>query len=273
MIALKKKHGWLTNPERKNRRDRSQTLVDSQVFELLQDIQSMSNYTKLDKEANSLIKLRDQALIGTAWTWFKRGGEILGLQYGDIGFEDSEITVSLLIEKKQKTLKFCPYCKTKDKPTKNAIKANFCKQCGRDITNVPLVKVGEKHKRVTKRKNMNYPFCKPLITWHKALEQFNLKPEAWIFPRYHYFSRSFLFYAEKPLTIQRFDQILQRLDSTLTSSMFRYGGTEKYLRLKYTPFELKEIGDWSSSKMPEIYAERKGLTPSQKKFAEDMRMT
>lgn len=263
----KQKHGWLTNEERRKRRDRTQTLTDTQVLQLIQDIQAFPDYTKLDKKTDFFIRLRDQAIIGACWTWFKRGGETLNLQYGDIGFEGDELTVSIQIEKKQKTLKFCPRCKTK-----NAIKANFCKKCGKDITEVSLTKIGEKMKRVTKRKKTGYIFCKPLIVWHSTLSQFKLKPEAWLFPRYHYFSRGFLFYAERPLTVQRFDQILQRLDPTLTSALFRYGGAEKYLRLKYTPWELKEIGDWASSKMPEIYADRKGLLPSQKKFSEDERV-
>lgn len=50
--------------------------------------------------------------------------------------------------------------------------------------------------------------------------------------------------------------------------MFRYGGTEKFLGLGYTPTDLKEIGDWGSSYMPEKYAERKGLTRTQRRFME-----
>jgi len=36
-------------------------------------------------------------------------------------------------------------------------------------------------------------------------------------------------------------------------------------------YELKEIGDWSSSKMPEIYAERKGIIVAQRRWSEDVR--
>lgn len=269
---MREKHGWLTNIDRKKRRDRSQTLTDNQVLQLIQDIEENPQYTKLDAKADTLIRLRDAALIGTDWTWFKRGGEVLNLQNGDVTFEGNEIALSLIIEKKQKRVKFCPYCRTKNKPTKNAIKAEFCKNCGKPIGNVELKLIGEPNKRVIKRKKITYPFVQPLVKWYKAIQVFKLQPDSWIFPRYHYFSRKFLFNATKPITVQRFDQILQRLDFTLTSSMFRYGGAEKYLRLGYTPFELKEIGDWSSSKMPEIYAERKGLSPSQRKFADDERM-
>jgi ribosomal protein L37AE/L43A len=266
------KHGWLTNKDRRDRRDRSQTLTDNQVTGLLNKIEDASHYSKLDVDLDTLLRLRDEALIGTDWTWFKRGGEVLKLQFGDVTFEGQDIAVSLLIEKKQKRIKFCPYCRTNDKPTKNAIKSEYCKKCGKRISDVEAKVIGEANKRVTKRKKATYTFIQPLIRWYKALEDFKLQPNAWLFPRYHYFSKQFLFYSAKPLTIQRFDQILQKLDFTLTSSMFRYGGAEKYLRLGYTPFELKEIGDWSNSRMPEIYADRKGLLPSQKKFAEDERV-
>lgn len=269
---MKQRHGWLTNTERKKRRDRSQTLTDQQVETLILQVETTPNYTKLKPKIDQLIRLRDAALIGAAWTWFKRGGEVLKMQYGDITFEGEEIAVSLTIEKKQKRIKLCPYCKTKDKPTKNAIKSTYCKNCGKEILQIEPIKIGEANKRVTKRKKITYPFIQPLIAWYKALEKIKPQSDFWMFPRYHYFSQKFLFKAEKPFTVQRFDQILQKLDFTLTSSMFRYGGAEKYLRLGYTPFELKEIGDWSSSKMPEIYADRKGLSPSQKKFAEDERI-
>jgi len=65
---------------------------------------------------------------------------------------------------------------------------------------------------------------------------------------------------------------MQKLDPTLSTHMFRYGMSEKYLTLGYSPYELKEIGDWSDIKMPQLYAERKGLTRSQKRFSEDGRV-
>jgi hypothetical protein len=81
----------------------------------------------------------------------------------------------------------------------------------------------------------------------------------------------FKFFSERPMTVQNLDAILQRLDPTITSSFFRYFATEKYLSLGYLPHELKEVGDWSSSRMPELYAERMGLTPALRKWSEDVR--
>jgi signal recognition particle subunit SEC65 len=142
------------------------------------------------------------------------------------------------------------------------------------LTLEPVKEIGERSSRtVTKRKTVASPFCKYIIDYVEELRRLGVEPKDWLFPRFSYFAQRFLFDAERPLTIQRFDQILQRLDPSITSATFRYGGTEKFLRLGYTPYELKEIGDWQSSHMPEIYAARKGLTPSQKKFAEDTRET
>jgi len=265
-MPRKWEHGWLTNKERAERREMAQTLTDSQVLELVQKIDSITEYTKLSEEADKLMKLRDKALIAANWIWFKRGNEILHLRFGDITITEKELMVSLLIEKKNKTYRICPSCKEK-----NSRKASYCKKCGSNISTVELEQTGTKSSRKTKTKSIDFPFCKYVVEWYRKMEEMEAKPTAWMFPRYHYFSRAFLFYGDKPFTIQRYNQILQRLDYTMTSSMFRYGGAEKYLRLGYTPYELKEIGDWSSSKMPEIYADKKGLTPSQKKFSEDNR--
>jgi len=47
--------------------------------------------------------------------------------------------------------------------------------------------------------------------------------------------------------------------------------TENLLRRGYLPSEVREIGDWSSSYMPELYAKRKGLTPVLRRFETDTR--
>jgi hypothetical protein len=110
-----------------------------------------------------------------------------------------------------------------------------------------------------------------MARWVEALKALGCEREGYVFPPFKYFAKSFHF--ERHLTVQRFNQILQRLDSTLTSHMFRYGSAEKFLRLDYTPYDLKEIGDWSSTHMPETYARRLGLTRSQTKFMKDTRTT
>jgi hypothetical protein len=118
---------------------------------------------------------------------------------------------------------------------------------------------------------MEYWACPYIARWVEALKSLGCGREGYVFPPFNYIADTFLFV--RHLTVQRFNQILQRLDSTLTSHMFRYGVAEKFLRLDYTPYDLKEIGDWSSTHMPETYAKRMGLTRSQTKFMKDTRTT
>jgi len=257
--------GWLVNQERRKRRDRSGTLTDKQVSSLLRKIDSIPKYTKLNKDTNQLIRTRDKALISLAWIFFKRAGENLRLKLADVYYDEHELNVTFHISKKKKGVKLCPVC-----DEQNGRRAKFCRACGADLEAVPIIEQGQTLV-TTKRKILEYPFCKTFVHWIEALKRLKCKPEAWVFAGYNYFVSGFLWYSLKPLSVQRFNQILQKLDRTLTSSHFRYGHTEKLLRLGYSPTDLKEIGDWSSSHMPEIYGRRIGWTPAQAKFAKDTR--
>ena len=140
------------------------------------------------------------------------------------------------------------------------------------VANVDPQLVGESSEKVvSKQKTLASPFCLHVGNWVNEMKALRLEPSALMFLRYLYPSQNFLWYAKYPIAIQRFDEILQVLDPSMTSCLFRYGHTEKLYRLGFTEHELKEIGVWSSSRMPEIYAERKSLTPSQKRFADDVR--
>ena len=259
------KIGWLKNPARKERRDQPYTLTDSHVMELLKKIEEMPKYTKRGGNYEKLLRIRDSALIALTWIFFKRGGEVLRTRLRDIYYNERELSITFRIEKKARRIKICPKCREK-----NSFKASFCKKCGEPIANVKVTLIGQKSFVVTKHMTMRNPFCKYVVKWLETAKKLGCPQDGFIFAPYHFQSGSFLW--KTPITIQRFDQILQALDPTLTSCMFRYGGSEKYLRLGYTVFELMEIGDWSTSRMPEIYAKRKGLTASQKKFSEDTRM-
>ena len=264
------KSGWLKNPERLKRRDSAFTLTDKEALKLIHKIDSLPNYTKCDSEADLLIRDRDKAIIAVEQTWFKRGGEGLSLQVSDVGYTDKEVIVTFTIEKKSKAHKVCLTCNQK-----NAKSANYCKKCGIDISILEPIRVSQKPVRRTKSKTRKHIFMPYILAWLKTIEEMKIPRESWLFPRYHYFSRSFLWNSQKykHLTVERLNQILQRLDPSLTSCLFRYAGAENNLRKGYTPSELKEIGDWSSSRIPEIYAERKGLTPTQKRFSEDVEVS
>jgi hypothetical protein len=124
---------------------------------------------------------------------------------------------------------------------------------------------------VTKRKTAKYWPCRFATAWVDRLDELRCGPECYVFPPFNVLIGGFRF--DRHLTVQRYDQILQRLDPTLTSHHFRYGAAEKLLRLGYTPHDLKELGDWSSTLMPDVYAKRSGYTPSQTRFAMDIRTT
>ncbi len=266
---ISKKSGWLKNEQRLKRRDSAFTLSDKEALKLIEKI-GRGNYTKCDEAADQMIRLRDQAIIALEQTWFKRGNEGLSLNFSDIGYNETEVIVTFTIEKKSKAYKICGSCNTK-----NAKAANFCKKCGIDLKQVEPTRASQKPVRRTKSKTRKQVFMPYIVAWIQKLEELKVPRDSWLFPRYHYFSRSFLWSTKKykHMTVERLNQILQNLDPTLTSCLFRYAGAENNLRKGYTPTDLKEIGDWSSSRIPEIYAERKGLTPTQKRFSEDTQVS
>lgn len=259
------KSGWLQNKARRERRDRPNTLRDQDVMDLIKKIEVMEYYTKLREPWNKYIKMRDKALISLSWIFFKRANETLSVKLGDVYFEAKKLEVTFRIGKKRKRIKKCLNC-----GTKNAKGAKYCRTCGKDLSLVSPSLEGEQRYVVVKRKSMSYPFCRIFVKWVVTLKELGCVRECYIFPPYRYFGKCFRF--DKHLTCDRFNQILQRLDNTLTSHMFRYGASEKFLRKGYTVYELQEIGDWSSIIMPSVYAKRKGLTKIQRIFAEDIEM-
>lgn len=259
------KRGWLKNKDRLERRNRPKTLTDGQVTELINRIDEMEHYTKLRQPFDELIRVRDKALISLSWTFFKRGSENLRVKIKDVYFDQTQLEVTFTISKKGKLVKTCPVC-----TERNSGRSLYCKMCGNNIRHVQVIRETAQFFIVTKRKSMEYPFCQTFVQWMTVLKELECKEEHYVFPPFIYLEQRFDF--DRHLTVQRFDQILQKLDYTLTSHMFRYGHSEKLFRLGYTPFEVKEVGDWQSSRMPEVYAKRKGFTVSQRKFAEDTRM-
>jgi len=66
------------------------------------------------------------------------------------------------------------------------------------------------------------------------------------------------------------NQILQKLDLSLTSHMFRYGAAERLYIKGYDTKTIMDIGDWTSPTMPLLYAKRKGISPAQRRFSKDI---
>ena len=265
--------GWLANPRRKERQQKSLAFTDEHVQGLLDKIDQLPEYVKptLGPEIDRILRLRDKAIISTGWIWFKRASEFLSVKRKDVTITDRQILVTFTIKKKTKRYKVCPTCNTK-----SGYRAKFCRECKSSLQDVEIQ--GEKEDTiVTKRKIVKNRFVQPIVTWlnefDRLTEDLKDSEEAWLFPSLRVvFNSCYLkFFSEKPMTVQNLDHILQRLDHTITSSFFRYFATEKYLTLGYTERELKEIGDWSSSRMPEIYATRKGITVAQRRWSEDVR--
>jgi integrase len=289
--------GWLVNKKRNNRRESDNTLVDSDVLKLINKIENSPRYTQYqDSDIDVLLKLRDEAIIALGWTFFKRGNELLGVKVGQITIVkvDGEdvMQVQFHVQKKQKYIKFCPSCTKKNKPTTNARDANFCRNCGRSLKQVEAQKIGKNYRPVKKIKSLQDVFVKYVLAWQSYAKE-NADDDDFLFPPYRrWFGFRFGHVDENVkhrkvkvgdkrvfkeiddsyyrLSIQRLDQILQALDPTMTSSMFRYGHTEVLFREGKDAVTVKQIGDWESTRMPEIYAERKGLTKANKQFAFDV---
>jgi len=265
MPWLEGKRGWLKNPLRKQRREQPQTLTDTDVKALIQQIEDLEFYGMCGEEPhNTLLKQRDECLISLAWTFFKRGSENLGVRLSQVRYNDRTLSVTFHLRKKTRGFKMCPrgLC-----ITENSVKAQTCRTCEMDLSNVDITR--KLPPAVTKRKTRSFPFCKYVIEWAETLRKMKCPSDSYFIPRFDLLSKRFMF--DKNITVQRLDQILQRLDITMFSHSFRYGASEKLMSREYgyTPHELAEIGDWETSFMPELYAKRKGLTPTLKRFEED----
>jgi len=265
--------GWLMNRQRKARQQKSLAFTDKHVQGLIEKIDLLPEYVKptLGPEIDRILRLRDKALIATGWIWFKRASEFLGVKRKDVALTSDQILITFTIKKKSKRYKICPQCETK-----SGYNAKFCRECKADLKDTEIQ--GEKEALPsTKRKTLKNRFVQHIVNWlnesDRLTEDLADSEEAWFFPALKVvFNSGYLkFFSEKPMTVQNLNHILQRLDHTITSSFFRYFATEKYLTLGYTERELKEIGDWSSSRMPEIYATRKGITVAQRRWSEDTR--
>lgn len=268
MVSLKERGGWLKNPDRRARMEQALGFTDKDALKLIKGVDKVKHYISknLGRGIEESMRLRDKALIALAWVFFKRGGEVVKLKRKDVIVTETSLLVTFTVQKKQKRYKICANC-----GTKNGYKNKSCRECGDYIENVLPIIEG-KPKIVTKRKTIQNKFVKYVTDWVQKLD--DIAPEdkdTCFFPplRVAFYSAYFDYW--KPMTVANFNRILQRLDPYMTSCLFRYGGVEKYLSLGYSPRMLKEIGDWESSRMPEIYAERKGLTPTQVQWSEDTR--
>ena len=287
------KHGWLVRQDRFIRREYPNTLLDSKVLEYLDAIdnfgvhsreynqshpdgkQLREVYSRLKTDVEADIRLRDKALLSMCQIFFKRANENLSLKLRDVQTMDSmvrdaivpQLQVTFTVQKKSHKHKVCPACGEK----KNRQKAKKCSECGEDITSIVPTEEKVPPKIFTKNKDLSNVFCKHVVVWRNRLKGLGAKDDDYFFPQVKCIPEEHFVFRKK-LGVLRLDCILQSIDPSMTSSFFRYGGAEKYFRLGYDKEQVKELGDWENSTMPEIYAKRKGLTKAQQDFSHDNRI-
>ena len=83
--------GWLKNEARLRRKTTPPCLTDKQVQFMLSQICDFKDYTKQEPNIDTMIKIRDSALIATNWIWFKRANEILRIKFGDVTLTDTQV--------------------------------------------------------------------------------------------------------------------------------------------------------------------------------------
>lgn len=277
---INKKHGWLTNLKRKERRDSLDTFTKENALQLITQIEEHPRYIskylrEQQPELENLLKKRDIAIIAIGTIFFKRGGEILGLRNKDVRYDNRNLYATFTIEKKNKSKKICKCGQS------NGIKARFCKNCALPLDDIPI-NTEYKIFRSKKRKTRKDEFVPYVIEWCDIVKQLTPLEDAWFFPPLQVvFDNSYFDFtrehfdkrrnrpAHSGMTVQNLDRILQRLDPTMTSSMFRYGITEQLLNEGVSLMALKKIGDWSSTKMPEIYAHRLEMTEEERRWSDN----
>jgi len=281
--------GWLKDARRRARRDHPNTLTTKDVLGLINTIENTEFYLSETiatncPDLNVLLKMRDKALLSLIWIFFKRAKEILGLKRSDVTYgilplrkiiQGKRVTkrvkclqVTFNIAKKQKRTKRCPMCRKR-----NAFESQICKHCFNDIKDVPISMVG-KPKRITKNITTEHKCVKYVSEWVEKLDELvKDNDDIWLFPAFRTIFSSggyFDYCAEKHMTVRQLDYILARLDPTMTSCMFRYGGAERLVKLGYSLPAIQKRGDWSSIAMPAIYAERKGISEEEVEMIEDV---
>jgi len=272
--------GWLVRVDRRKRRDDSNTMTDRDITMMINKIRDSTNYTSphVSDTVTELIKQRDTALIALSYTFFKRVSENLSLKVKDISNDSHKLTVKYQIEKKSKHYRSCVCGEN------NAKASVFCKTCGANISKNKIIEIhvaGEPEFK-TKTKNLKYPYTKYVVDWVNTMKNGALvtgekvesdalvTSESWLFPSYSFFGNCWNVNSKKHLSIARFNQILQKLDTSLSSHLFRYGKTENLLRAGYSKIEISNIGDWSSEKIVETYAKRKNITMEELRFSDDL---
>jgi len=259
--------GWLTNKKRRQRRDHADTMTQEFVSKLIDKIQTIETYSL---HGDLYIRLRDIAFIVIAWMFARRPSEVLELKVSDIKQSGPALAFFFKAKKKLKRRKICPSCNEA-----NAKKSIACWKCATSLKNIQPSVIGDPSLQYfTLYKNKDYPFCIHIVNWLNMVRELGADDSSCLFPPFSFSGNAFIF--SKNISVHWMSITLAKIDPTLTSCLFRPGGIEYMLKQtkkdgtpKYTRSDIREIVHLSTEQMVNVYADRKGLTDAQRRFAED----
>ncbi|MEM3365869.1 MAG: site-specific integrase [Candidatus Bathyarchaeia archaeon] len=268
MRLFTSKKGWLQIPIKKERRDSYEPLTDEDVMKLINYILYSPDYppSNLPEEASQLYRLRNSAMIAMFWLFGKRLTEVLSLKTEDVWIDGDELKVRFKILKKSKKYKKCRFCEEL-----NSRRANFCKKCGRSLSDAELVKVGQELPVRIKRKSLLNRFVSYILMW---MEERKKHPSGYFFPPLSTVGKlehdgKLVDVKLLPTRMMSRANVWYILDEFgLTPHLFRYGFAKSLLIKTHGDLRLvKEAGDWSSLDMLMEYAKSLGTTEEDEKFS------
>lgn len=257
--------GWLVNKKRRERRDHADTMTAEYVEGLISKIQGMESYSM---HGDTYLRLRDIAFIVICWMFARRPSEVLELKVSDIKQSGPSLAFFFKAKKKLKRRKICPGCSES-----NARKSIACWKCAADLKDVQPSIIGDPSLQYfTLYKNKDYPFCIHILNWLAMLKELGAEDSSYMFAPFYASGNCFNF--NKHISRRWISETLSELDPTLTACLFRPGGIEYMLKLKnkdgtprYSRADVREIVHLAKEDTVNVYADRKGLTDAQRRFA------
>jgi hypothetical protein len=129
--------------------------------------------------------------------------------------ENGFLNIMFRLEKKKRSFKLCSEC-----GAKNVKKAKFCKQCGFDISDVPIQRRGKEAESI-KAIPLSDPYVRPILDYIGFLEKLESKPK-FIFPSVKsMFGEGLIIYSERHLTGRQIFNIVRGLSVMVWPHLFR----------------------------------------------------
>jgi len=148
-------------------RTKRNTVISEEEFQQLLD--------KADKIKDEFFRLRGKALLCLLRLTGKRRNEIAKLELTDFQIEGNFLNVRFVLEKKKRRFKLCQKCEAK-----NTVKSQFCKLCGSNIENEPILKRGKREDSL-KAIPLSDPYAQPILEYLEYFRGFE-PPASTLFP-------------------------------------------------------------------------------------------